>query len=112
VLPDRESGFSPETPAISRQKLETIGDADSSENRVLQDFHGRLRILRSVCHAEGRGFESLQPLRRRPAFAGLFRCGSRPVRLHPVGLIPDSSSPIVGGFKETPGLQAIIGHPN
>jgi hypothetical protein len=26
----------------------------------------------SACHAEGRGFESLQPLSRRPAFAGLF----------------------------------------
>jgi hypothetical protein len=44
----------------------------------------------SACHAEGRGFESLQPLSKRPAFAGLFRCGSRLVPLHPVGLIPDS----------------------
>jgi hypothetical protein len=44
----------------------------------------------SSCHAEGRGFESLQPLPRRPAFKGLFRGRSRLVRLHPVGLIPDS----------------------
>ena len=33
------------------------------------------------CHAEGRGFESLQPLLERPAFAGLFRCSSRVGRL-------------------------------
>jgi hypothetical protein len=32
-------------------------------------------------HAEGRGFESLQPLWKRPAFAGRFRCSSRVVRL-------------------------------
>lgn len=32
-------------------------------------------------HAEGRGFESHQPLPRRPAFAGLFCGGSRLVRL-------------------------------
>jgi hypothetical protein len=35
----------------------------------------------SACHAEGRGFESLQPLRKRPAFAGLFRVISWVVRL-------------------------------
>src|SRR5215207_423839 len=35
----------------------------------------------SACHAEGRGFESLQPLSKRPAFAGLFRGRSRLVRL-------------------------------
>jgi hypothetical protein len=35
----------------------------------------------SACHAEGRGFESLQPLSKRPAFAGRFRGRSRVVRL-------------------------------
>jgi mono/diheme cytochrome c family protein len=35
----------------------------------------------SACHAEGRGFESLQPLSKSPAFAGLFGGRSRPVRL-------------------------------
>jgi hypothetical protein len=35
----------------------------------------------SACHAEGRGFESLQPLRKSPAFASLFRAPSRLVRL-------------------------------
>jgi hypothetical protein len=44
----------------------------------------------SACHAEGRGFESLQPLPKRSAFAGLFRRGSRQVRLRRVGLKPDS----------------------
>jgi hypothetical protein len=43
-----------------------------------------------ACHAEGRGFESLQPLQKRPAFAGLFCWGSCQVRLRPVGLKPDS----------------------
>jgi hypothetical protein len=85
-----ESGFSPETPAISRHKLESIADAYGSETRILQGFLETLGIPRSACHAEGRGFESLQPLRKRPAFAGLFRWSSRLVRLHPVGLIPDS----------------------
>jgi hypothetical protein len=37
------------------------------------DHHGG--TTRSACHAEGRGFESHQPLSRRPAFAGLFRAG-------------------------------------
>jgi hypothetical protein len=44
----------------------------------------------SFCHAEGRGFESLQPLRERRAFAGLFiwladaGCGGRvPRRIFP-----------------------------
>jgi hypothetical protein len=36
----------------------------SSETAVLQYFLGTLGISRSACHAEGRGFESLQPLRR------------------------------------------------
>jgi len=31
---------------------------------------GHQRRLGSACHAEGRGFESLQPLLKRPAFAG------------------------------------------
>src|SRR5215207_1343652 len=35
----------------------------------------------TACHAEGRGFESLQPLQKRPAFARLFRCSSRAVRM-------------------------------
>jgi hypothetical protein len=62
----------------------------SSETAVFQGFPGTLGISRSACHAEGRGFESLQPLPRRPAFAG-FSCGhSRLVRLRRVGLTPDS----------------------
>jgi hypothetical protein len=30
----------------------------------------------AICHAEGRGFESHQPLSERPAFAGLFRAAA------------------------------------
>jgi hypothetical protein len=43
-----------------------------SETPILQDFLGTLGIPRSACHAEGPGFESLQPLPRRSAFAGLW----------------------------------------
>jgi hypothetical protein len=60
----------------------------SSETHVLQDFLGTLGIPRSACHAEGRGFESLQPLPKRSAFAGLFHTCSRLVRLRrraPIG---------------------------
>ena len=56
----------------------------------LQAFRDDLRGGATACHAEGRGFESLQPLPKRPAFAGLFRLGSRLVPLHRAGLIPDS----------------------
>ena len=63
--------------------------ACSSETRILQDFLGTLGIPRSACHAEGRGFESHQPLSKRPAFAGLFRLRSRVVRLRSSGLKAD-----------------------
>jgi hypothetical protein len=45
--------------------------------RILQGYSALHRVPRSACHAEGRGFESLQPLPRRPAFAGLFASESR-----------------------------------
>ena len=59
--------------------------AYSSETPILQDFLGTLGIPRSACHAEGRGFESLQPLSRRPAFAGLFHTCSRLLGLRTPG---------------------------
>ena len=49
--------------------------------RVCRGYPRRTGTIRSACHAEGRGFESHQPLRKRPAFAGLFRGRSRLVRL-------------------------------
>jgi hypothetical protein len=48
---------------------------------VCRGYRCRTGNTRSACHAEGRGFESLQPLSKRPAFAGLFRGRSRLVRL-------------------------------
>jgi len=39
----------------------------------LQAFRVLDENAASACHAEGRGFESHQPLSERPAFAGLFR---------------------------------------
>jgi hypothetical protein len=40
--------------------------------RVCRRYPQKVGTTRPACHAEGRGFESLQPLPRRPAFAGLF----------------------------------------
>jgi hypothetical protein len=63
--------------------------------------------MRPACHAEGRGFESLQPLRKRPAFAGLFCWSSR--------LCSSASGRTDAGLavrrspaasRKTPGLQA------
>jgi hypothetical protein len=44
------------------------------ETAGLQAYSCGSGAARSACHAEGRGFESLQPLRERPAFAGLLVC--------------------------------------
>jgi hypothetical protein len=52
--------------------------AYSSETGILQGFLRTLGIPRSACHAEGRGFESLQPLHKRPGFAGLFSLQQSP----------------------------------
>jgi hypothetical protein len=61
--------------------VESPDPAHTREPRVCREYARRTGNTRSACHAEGRGFESLQPLRRRPAFAGLFRGRSRLVRL-------------------------------
>jgi hypothetical protein len=55
----------------------------------LQAYSAETGAAPSACHAEGRGFESLQPLQERPAFAGLFRGNSRLVRLLRAGPKPD-----------------------
>jgi hypothetical protein len=48
----------------------------SPENPLpCSEIAGRAGNLGTACHAEGRGFESLQPLRKRPVFAGLFVAG-------------------------------------
>jgi hypothetical protein len=50
-------------------------DATSHQNpRMCREYPRLAGNARSACHAEGRGFESLQPLSRRPAFAGLLVC--------------------------------------
>jgi hypothetical protein len=71
------------------------------------------RPPRSACHAEGRGFESLQPLLTRPAFAGLFRVRSRLVRLRRVGLTPDSPRTDRRPFQRKPPVcRPILVRPN
>jgi hypothetical protein len=70
------------------------------ETARLQACSCGIRAARSACHAEGRGFESLQPLRKRLHLQVFFGLGSRLVRLRPVGLIPDSRSADRGLLKQ------------
>jgi hypothetical protein len=51
---------------ISQLKLGSIAGRFSAETSVLQDFLGKHGTPSSACHAEGRGFESLQPLSGKP----------------------------------------------
>jgi hypothetical protein len=81
--PPAQSAFSPQTAMISRERRGPSADAFSSETAYLQGYLAIGVASRSACHAEGRGFESHQPLLRRSAFAGLFRVCSRLVRLRP-----------------------------
>jgi hypothetical protein len=73
-------------------------------------FAADYRPPRSACHAEGRGFESLQPLLKRSVFAGPFlraqsACASASSRTNS-GLAPGRSSAVP---KKTPCLQAHSG---
>ena len=98
------------TPGISAQFLERKRAVQASGNADLQAFLDPRCRRSTACHAEGRGFESLQPLRKRPVFAGLFCVRSRLVRLRRVGLTPDSPRADRRPSKEkTPCLQAHSG---
>jgi hypothetical protein len=89
---DPESGFSPGTPVISRRTLEGIVDGFQPRNPSFaglsydtRDLTFCLPCRRSRVRIPSAASENLR-------FAGIFRCGSRLVPLHPVGLIPDSRS--------------------
>jgi hypothetical protein len=83
--------FGTQTPVISPQSPGNRGLADTVQKAaVCRAFPVNRCTAGSACHAEGRGFKSLQPLSERPAFAGLFGLGSWLVRLGRVGLTPDS----------------------
>jgi hypothetical protein len=77
------------------------------EADVLQDFLATLRISRSACHAEGRGFESLQPLPKGLHFQA-FCVRSRLVRLRRVGLTPDSPRADRRPFQEKRSVCRLI----
>jgi hypothetical protein len=69
--------------------------------------------IRSACHAEGRGFESHQPLRKKPVFAGFFCVRSRLVRLRRVGPTPDSPRADRRPFqRRSPVCRPILVRPN
>jgi len=89
----RGSSFGPQT-AVNRRHLEDEpGQRAALESSCLQAIGAASRHARPACHAEGRGFESLQPLRKDLRFAGLFRWRSRLVRLRrwvPIGYRRDS----------------------
>jgi hypothetical protein len=89
------SPFGPQT-VVNRRELPGHGyGTRAPETATLQAVCDQVPPSRSACHAEGRGFESHQPLRKRPAFAGLFRVRSWIVRLRSRTLIGHSrrSSP-------------------
>jgi hypothetical protein len=71
--PIGESRFSPETPGKWRQMPNARHRCQSTRTRLQSRKSSPETLTAAACHAEGRGFESLQPLQRRPAFAGLFR---------------------------------------
>jgi hypothetical protein len=59
-------------PRFRSKRWKPSPTADRSETAVLQDFLRTLRIPRSACHAEGRGFESHQPLSEKPRYREVF----------------------------------------
>jgi hypothetical protein len=90
ALGQRGCPFGAQTPVVSRGKPWNPRQCLSARKPLVSsDFAYGIGVAGSSCHAEGRGFESLQPLRKRPAFAGLFRGRSRLVRLRPAGPKPD-----------------------
>ena len=75
------SPFGPQTVVNRRDLPGHSHGTRAPEAATLQAVCDQVPSLRSACHAEGRGFESHQPLSKRPASAGLFRGSSRLVRL-------------------------------
>jgi len=59
---------------------ESQNDTHTREPMGLQEYPRRTGNVRAACHAEGRGFESLQPLSKRPCICRPFSWRSRPVR--------------------------------
>jgi mono/diheme cytochrome c family protein len=84
----RGSSFGPQTAANWRHFEDEHAQRAAQKTGRLQAIGAACRQACAACHAEGRGFESLQPLSERPAFAGLIRGRSRLVRCvawHPMG---------------------------
>ena len=106
--------FGAQTPVVSRGKpWNPRPHLLARKPPVSSDFAHGIRAAGSACHAEGRGFESLQPLLRRPAIAGLLCVRSRLVRLRRVGLIPDSRSADRRPFQRKPPVcRPILVRPN
>ena len=106
------SGLGPETPVISRGKP-GIGGTDSRGRIVpiCREIHCMHRVRRTACHAEGRGFESHQPLRKGLHLQAFF--------VHAVGwcVCPfDTDSPIAGRGgrwkrSEAASLQSVPSNP-
>jgi hypothetical protein len=78
-----------EPPGISAQFLEALSWRGPLIPSDLQAFRGDLRGGATACHAEGPGFESHQPLLKRPAFCRSFGSRSPVVRLLRAGSKPD-----------------------
>jgi hypothetical protein len=97
----RGSSFGPQT-AVNQRHFKDEPDRRAAQTTGrLQAIGAACRRGRASCHAEGRGFESHQPLPKRPPFPGLFlhaqsACGSASGRTDP-GL---AAGPIVGRSKK------------
>src|SRR5215203_1958442 len=74
-----------------------------SETRILQDFLGRLGIPPSACHAEGRGFESLQPLQKAPLIRGFLVPGDLELGVRPATLSQQLSRAAAGAQQLSAG---------
>ena len=103
-----ESVFSPETLDKQRQMSDIPVRVASPRTRFQSGNRRLSRVSASACRAEGRGFESLQPLRKRPPFASLSRGGSRLVRCvagHPMGTRRPTGA---GSVSRQAPLQALL----
>ena len=108
-----ESVFSPETPDKQRQMSDNSVRVASPGTRFQSGNRRLSRVSASACHAEGRGFESHQPLRK-----GL---NLQAFSMRPVGwcVLPrrapqwvPATSPRRGRRHKAARLQAVCGHSN
>jgi hypothetical protein len=111
------SGNPPETCPICGHLILVMRRADGQNTSCLQAESGIRTASPAACHAEGRGFEPLQPLSKVPARRGVF-AGVRSADIGHLGRMeawwkpfshpPDCDQPLIAGL--TPGCAGYM-HP-